>query len=576
MSSSADRFEELPDDPEDTFAELDAVLEEVADAPKPAAQCFFSMYMSVRKVFSENTSLLDDFGQKEEYEDKIRFLLELQEVKTTLENLKSERNNPDTEVENDVSQVSQWKEAPSLAYGQNKNYPHLSKALEVKNSKTEGRYLSSTMKINAGDVLIVDRPYTTSLFNPFYSTHCLNCFRRLQKTFMECPACKRVRFCDKNCFQECYSKTHRWECAVLDLIDNDDIGRMATIAYRIVSKTGFKYLQSMSGKLDSTPATYSEGDYISVYKQVDNKEKRPVGDHLKRCFTALFLTRCLQLTNWFPEEFRTDFCSTEFVYIAALMTKHIQACACNAYEINEFVKKGASMVNSESLELGGAVYPTISLSNHSCAANTSRTNYGTYCCVRATRTIFPNEKVYDNYGLFYHTESSDDRKQRLNLQYFFDCNCVACKNDWPLYRDFARAASVYHCPGCKYSLGTSIERLKKCSKCKKDLKGLGKLVNHLKKINIDYRKIMDEITEETAPKYIKTYSVLLAEIEKIFLPPCREITELQQILLQSSAVLGNHSVVRPTPEESQVVLFNQDGVSSDDEESDEDDIPGLI
>jgi hypothetical protein len=79
----------------------------------------------------------------------------------------------------------------------------------------------------------------------------------------------------------------------------------------------------------------------------------------------------------------------EFLKIAALLVRHIQvererepvaapgfsldvpfgqsqlrfhfmqSCSCNAYEINEFVKKGPSMMNAASVELGGAVYPTI-------------------------------------------------------------------------------------------------------------------------------------------------------------------------------------------------------------------------
>ena len=39
--------------------------------------------------------------------------------------------------------------------------------------------------------------------------------------------------------------------------------------------------------------------------------------------------------------------------------RHIQSCSCNAYEINEYVKRENSMEDSESIELGGAVYPTI-------------------------------------------------------------------------------------------------------------------------------------------------------------------------------------------------------------------------
>ena len=30
----------------------------------------------------------------------------------------------------------------------------------------------------------------------------------------------------------------RWECGVFELMDNEEIGKMATIAYRIVAKTG--------------------------------------------------------------------------------------------------------------------------------------------------------------------------------------------------------------------------------------------------------------------------------------------------------------------------------------------------
>ena len=30
----------------------------------------------------------------------------------------------------------------------------------------------------------------------------------------------------------------RWECGLLEVVDNQDIGRMATLAYRIMAKTG--------------------------------------------------------------------------------------------------------------------------------------------------------------------------------------------------------------------------------------------------------------------------------------------------------------------------------------------------
>lgn len=580
--SDDDRFEELPDIEGELadYGDLDAALTNTDAVSDVFSGGFTELYTLVRNRFCENTKLLEQFGSNSTHLDRVKFLAQIQEVRTILEKISLLRPNPAAPSCSSPSQqnFSQWTEAPPLSYGANKKYPHLSKAVEVKSSADEGRYFSAVQKINPGDVLVVDRPYSSSLFHTHYSTHCLNCFRRLQEeTALHCPSCNKVKFCSQTCLETCFNKTHRWECGVLELIDNEEIGRMATLAYRVVSLTGYEYLRGNRETLDSTPGSYTDGDYPSVYHQIDNMEKRPTGDHLKRCFTALLLARCLQLSCWFPEGLREDVLSEEFLFIASVLVKHIQSCACNAYEINEFVKKGASMINCDSVELGGAVYPTISLSNHSCTGNTSRTSYGTYCCVRATRTIYPNEKVYDNYGEFYHIAEKEGRQQRLDLQYFFHCACAACKNSWPLYRDFCRDPSLYQCPGCKYKLGNSIDKLKKCVKCKKELKGLTKLVNHLSKLQLDFRKIMDGITVENAKDYISTYSKLLAEVEKVYQMPCKEITECQQVLLQSYAVLGNHSTLQSTAAESQVALINQD-VSEDDDDDDEDDddIPGLI
>ena len=59
--------------------------------------------------------------------------------------------------------------------------------------------------------------------------------------------------------------------------------------------------------------------------------------------------------------------------------------ACNAYEISELVR-GPNRV-PETNELGGAVYCTVSLTNHSCCPNTMRYNDGHACVLRAERTI---------------------------------------------------------------------------------------------------------------------------------------------------------------------------------------------
>ena len=60
-----------------------------------------------------------------------------------------------------------------------------------------------------------------------------------------------------------------------------------------------------------------------------------------------------------------------------------------------------------------------------------------------------------------------------------------------------------------------ILQVKKCPRCKKDLKGIGKIEKHIQAMHRDFRQIMDDIQESTAEANIKKYSVLLTEIEKV-------------------------------------------------------------
>ena len=63
--------------------------------------------------------------------------------------------------------------------------------------------------------------------------------------------------------------------------------------------------------------------------------------------------------------------------VLTLLVRHLQSCSCNAYEIDELVRdaKGLGMSGNRIERLGGAVYPTVSLSNHSCVPNTIRYVY---------------------------------------------------------------------------------------------------------------------------------------------------------------------------------------------------------
>ena len=70
-----------------------------------------------------------------------------------------------------------------------------------------------------------------------------------------------------------YRNVHRWECPVLEYVDNDEIGRMATLAYRIVAQTGYDFLSQHADEFKSMEPSYKENDYLSVFHQVYDQEK---------------------------------------------------------------------------------------------------------------------------------------------------------------------------------------------------------------------------------------------------------------------------------------------------------------
>ena len=55
--------------------------------------------------------------------------------------------------------------------------------------------------------------------------------------------------------------------------------------------------------------------------------------------------------------------------------------------------------------------------------------------VRAIRSIPSGEEISENYGPIFATSPEAERKRKLRLQYWFDCNCEACAAHWPVLEE---------------------------------------------------------------------------------------------------------------------------------------------
>lgn len=55
--------------------------------------------------------------------------------------------------------------------------------------------------------------------------------------------------------------------------------------------------------------------------------------------------------------------------------------------------------------------------------------------VRAVKNIRKGEEVAENYGPIFTTVKKQNRQAELKDQYWFDCTCLPCQQNWPTYEE---------------------------------------------------------------------------------------------------------------------------------------------
>jgi hypothetical protein len=185
---------------------------------------------------------------------------------------------------------------------------------------------------------------------------------------------------------------------------------MALLAYRAVIISGVSNLLSNYSCDQDLRKFFAPEDPLSKITYLEQHDAdRPVGDMLKRALTAIYLECCLEFSPSFPALSQEDKDK-----VTAVLLTFLQSFSCNAYEVAETVVKRGDVKDAESVQLGGAVHPLVSMTNHSCSPNVMRVSYGTVCVVKAVKPIKAGEELLDNYGYFFHSMGAAERQERYS------------------------------------------------------------------------------------------------------------------------------------------------------------------
>ncbi|XP_072746253.1 SET and MYND domain-containing protein 4 isoform X2 [Anoplolepis gracilipes] len=446
----------------------------------------------------------------------------------------------------------------------NPRYPASSSAVEIKdNGGDMGRHAVATRDIAPGEIVIVERPHCAFLLAENRLTHCHLCFARI---FVSIPAacctCSCVAYCSRRC-RDMDAKVHLRECKLLPILWHSKASVTCFLALRAITQKSFEEIMKLKKQLMDSGSSlnisvknpYRGDDYMAFYNLVTHEDKRLPEDIFHRAYMAAWLFRLLRTGAYLPESIKTadtadSKLSDEELFIAELLLHNLQLLQFNSHEISELIKlkKEKTLAKAKSIFIGGGVYPTVAMLNHSCNPGVVRYFIGTTMVVRAARTIRTGEEISENYGPIFTTTPETERKRRLRVQYWFDCNCEACSGHWPLLEELDPTILRFKCEtglSCGNVLlvrSDTNEFMIGCTKCGKStniLKGL----RTLQDTDALFKVASTNLEEGKNELALKAYLEILKLLDETLALPFRDYHLCQQGVRLCVLALGNTTCI---------------------------------
>ena len=343
-------------------------------------------------------------------------------------------------------------------------YLSLSSSCSVVNDSDAGRFIRANKDIYPGEIVVIERPYASTVLRSQVSFHCHHC-TIYAAACRPCQCCTFAVFCSEKCEQDA-RHYHKYESKVWHTMDASTIGKFGFLVMKTLFSTSGSAVRKCEALNESTVCDenrlYRSDDYSPIYNLVGHSKNRDALDILTKSLLALYMAKVIECFTSYLSDMSMSMEET-----ATILLRHLQSFPCNAHEISELALDRKNIATSTCTEIGAGIYATLSLFNHSCDPNVTRSfEKGDTCVVRAIQMINAGEEVSDNYGAVYATHTFSERQNLLKENYFFTCQCVPCKNNWALYDNIPKKSRP-KCINCSYFEKNMCWKVStfKCPKC---------------------------------------------------------------------------------------------------------------
>ena len=121
--------------------------------------------------------------------------------------------------------------------------------------------------------------------------------------------------------------------------------------------------------------------------------------------------------------------------MGAILIGLLQVLQFNAHEIYETRQSSSNtnkIIGSGPVYIGAGVYKSAAYFNHSCYPSVVRYFIGTSIVLATSHPLEPGDVIFENYGPIYSKQTFRERQRNLRSRYWFLCDCIACREDWPV------------------------------------------------------------------------------------------------------------------------------------------------
>ncbi|KAF5303889.1 hypothetical protein FQR65_LT08083 [Abscondita terminalis] len=442
------------------------------------------------------------------------------------------------------------KQSKTEIFQRNALFPAASNAVAFDYSPTLGRFARAIGKIEVGDIIIKEQPHCGVLALAFSLKNCQHCMKSTDAP-IPCDECANICFCSLQC-KTAAARYHQYECGLHPTIADSGASINCLMALRIISQNSIEYFESAIKDVGNPPDVHTFNNYVCVYNLCRNEHMRNTKEYFHYTIIAIYLLRLLKTSTYFDTVTEEDKLTDDEVFICKLILHNLEVLRFNAHEISELHEAPPGPLdpqdetNFKATYVGGGIYPTLALFNHSCDPSIIRYNIGTEMIVKAIKPIKKGDVIYENYGPIYTNMVRGERRKNLQENYWFECACQACEEDWSLFKDMEDNLIKIPCKNSKcdnfFFLNENIENPTiKCKDCKSltnlfpYLKALAELEHILPKAEELYKRSNYQKAMELFLRAMKIYS-------KNTVPPFPDWIKVQQRLRTCIVSFGNKCV----------------------------------